>query len=265
MCDLTTNAFLSALRRFVARRGMVKELHSDNATTFKGAANELHQVYKMLKQNETYRKSIFDWSADNGMIWRFIPPRAPSSGGLWEAAVKSTKHHLLRSIGTTSISYENMLTLLAQIELCLNSRPLIPMSEDPCDLEVLTPRHFLVGSSMQAVPDIDYSSIAPNRLKEFQLVQRNVRCIWQRWQKEYVQQLQARCTLKVEELKENQLVLIKEDNVHPTIWPRGRIVKLHPGKDGVIRVVTLRTAPEKYIVRPATRLALLPYPLQSDH
>lgn len=58
---------------------------------------------------------------------------------MWEAAVKSAKHQLLREIGNTNVSYEDMSILLAQIEMCLNSRPLVPIPSDPLDVEVLTP------------------------------------------------------------------------------------------------------------------------------
>ncbi|XP_035918682.1 uncharacterized protein LOC118516961 [Anopheles stephensi] len=263
--DLTSTAFLSALRRFVARRGKVAELHSDNATTFKGAAHELHRIYRMLKIDEGDRRAIFDWCAENELVWKFIPPRAPHFGGLWEAAVKSAKRHLLKTIGVRSVTQENMLTLLAQVELCLNSRPLIPISDEPTDLEALTPGHFLIGSSMQHVPQVDLSKISPNRLKEYQLVQRQMQEIWARWYPEYLQQLQARAKHANNtpvKLEVNQLVIVKEDNTPPAVWPKGRITALHPGKDGVVRVVTLRVGTGKEIVRAVSRIALLPNPIE---
>ena len=82
-------------------------------------------------------------------------------------------------------------------------------------------------------------------MKEYQLVQKHMQNIWARWYPEYLQQLQARakhCNGQSVSLQETQLVIIKEDNMHPTSWPMGRIVAVHPGKDGVVRVVTLRTA-----------------------
>ncbi|XP_062538826.1 uncharacterized protein LOC134207124 [Armigeres subalbatus] len=170
--DLSTPVFLATLRRFVARRGRMSEIHSDNGTAFKGAANELHRIYEMLKTNQADRKQIQDWCATNEVVWRFIPPRAPNFGGLWEAAVKSAKNHLLREIGHANITYEDMCTLLTQIEMCLNSRPLVPIPTDPADLEVLTPGHFLVGTSLQAIPDRNLCDIPDNRLTHFELTQK---------------------------------------------------------------------------------------------
>ncbi|XP_055633267.1 uncharacterized protein LOC129773651 [Toxorhynchites rutilus septentrionalis] len=258
--DMSTPAFMAALRRFVARRGKMKEIHSDNGTAFKGAANELHRLYAMLKSNQTERKQIHDWCAENEIIWRFIPPRAPHFGGLWEAAVKSAKHHLLREIGNVNVGYEDMCTLLAQIEMCLNSRPLVPIPTDPSDLEVLTPGHFLIGASFQAVPENNLCDIPDNRLTHFELAQKRFQRIWSRWAPEYLQQLQSRVTRSKPPvtIKPGAVVVIKDDNLPPIQWPLGRITKVHPGKDGVVRVVTLKTASSEAIVRPVAKIALLP-------
>lgn len=154
-----------------------------------------------------------------------------------------------------------MLTLLAQIEMCLNSRPLTPLPDDPPDLEVLTPGHFLVGSSMQAVPEADLKEIPDNRLTSWELTQKRFQTIWSRWYPEYLQQLQSRATKGCNPpvaVEVGRIVVIKEDNIPPASWPLGRIIKCHPGRDGVVRVVTLRTATAREVVRPVARIALLP-------
>ncbi|XP_062558238.1 uncharacterized protein LOC134223117 [Armigeres subalbatus] len=80
--DLTTAAFLAALRCVDARRGRISELHSDNATTFKGASHALNRMYRMLQVDNNDRDRIFNWCAENEIRWKFIPPRAPHIGGL---------------------------------------------------------------------------------------------------------------------------------------------------------------------------------------
>ncbi|XP_062538337.1 uncharacterized protein LOC134206623 [Armigeres subalbatus] len=260
--DLSTPAFLAALRRLVARRGRIVELHSDNATTFKGASHALNRVYRMLKTEAADRNQIFDWCSGNEITWKFIPPRAPHFGGLWEAAVKSAKNHLLKVVGNVNLAYEDLLTLLAQVEMCLNSRPLTPIPEDPTDLDVLTPGHFLVGSNLQAVPESNWKETADNRLDHWDRTH-NLQQIWSRWYPEYLQQLQSRATKGCNPpvtIEVGAIVIIKEDNVPPANWPLGRIVKLHPGKDGIVRVVTLKTANANEVVRAVARIALLPTP-----
>jgi len=66
-------------------------------------------------------------------------------GGLWEAGVKSMKFHLLRVAGNAKLTYQRFNTLLCQIEALLNSRPICPLNNNPDDLQVLTPGHFLIG------------------------------------------------------------------------------------------------------------------------
>ncbi|XP_011859827.1 PREDICTED: uncharacterized protein LOC105557253 [Vollenhovia emeryi] len=89
--DLSTDAFIATLRRFIARKGLFSQILSDNGTNFVGAAKHLKELYEFLIKEQ---KSIESELAEHRIKWRFIPPRAPHFGGLWEAAVKSTKRHL---------------------------------------------------------------------------------------------------------------------------------------------------------------------------
>ena len=114
------------------------------------------------------------------------PPKAPHFGGLWEAAVKVAKKHLYQQLGNAMLSFEDMATVLAEIEAAMNSRPLTPLTEDPNDLAVLTPAHFLIGRTLSALPDIDVSQIPINRLNHYQRLQHRV----QQWRAEYLQELQ---------------------------------------------------------------------------
>ena len=106
------------------------------------------------------------------MRWHFNPPKASHFGGLWESAIHSAQKHFFRVLGKTTLPQDDMETLLCQIECYLNSRPLVPLSDDPSDLEPLTSGHFLVGSNLKAVPDNKLEEIPSNRLKRYQLVQK---------------------------------------------------------------------------------------------
>lgn len=176
---LSTEKFIAALRRFMARRGVCREIHSDNATNFKGADRELQELFKAGKNT----KPATEVMAECGLQWKFIPTRAPHFGGIWEAAVKSTKHHMKRVIGLSTLTFEEMSTLLAQIEACLNSRPLTQMSQDPNDYEALTPAHFLVGSSLLFPVETETLQDKPTQI---QVMKQH---FWRRWSKEYLSQL----------------------------------------------------------------------------
>ena len=149
--DLSTAACIAVLKRFVARRGVPEQIFSDNGTNFVGTRNELLKLKLILSKK---RNSVSQFVADIGTQWNMIPPRAPHFGGLWESGVKATKKHLKRIMGTTVLTYEEFQTLITQIEAILNSRPISPMSSEPNDLEPLTPGHFLMGTSPNALPDI---------------------------------------------------------------------------------------------------------------
>ena len=161
--SLTTEAFLAALRRFISRQGRPRTIYSDNGTNFQGAANQLHDLYKML-QSSSQMATVQDFFATEGCDWKFIPPHGPHFGGLWEAAVKSMKHHLRRTLGSHIATYEELCTLLAEIEACLNSRPLCALSSDPFNPTYLSPGHFLIGEPLTQLPSTDYTDVKCNRL-----------------------------------------------------------------------------------------------------
>jgi len=143
--DLSSGAFVAALKRFMVRRGRCVKIYSDNGTNFVGAQKELnipiHQSIPVL--------------AKGGVEWHFNPPSTPHFDGLWENTVKSAKHHLTRMLGEINLTMGELNTLLCQVEARLNSRPLTAMSHDPSESEALTPTHFLIGRPITLMPEVD--------------------------------------------------------------------------------------------------------------
>lgn len=165
--ELSTTAFLNALKRFVARRGRCAKLFSDNAKNFVGANNELKALIDMIKTN---RAPIDRFLTEQAIQWRFIPTYFPHMGGLWEVAIKAAKTHFKKVIGNTILSFEELTTIFAQIEAVLNSRPLCPISGDPQDYEPLIPGHFIIGDALNSFPESDSIDVPTNRLTRFQLL-----------------------------------------------------------------------------------------------
>ncbi|XP_014214533.1 uncharacterized protein LOC106643780 [Copidosoma floridanum] len=161
--SLTTYAFLAAFARFSARRGVPSSIYSDNATTFKGAAKELQA---MFAQSTSFVDTVASALFFQRVNWAFIPPRAPHFGGLWEAAVRSFKHHFLRVVSDAILMFEELATLASKIEACWNSRPLCPLSSNATDATALTPAHFLVGSLLLAFPEPHDDAKKPKRLND---------------------------------------------------------------------------------------------------
>lgn len=256
--DLTSNGFIAAYRRFVSRRGLPAHVYSDNGTNFVGAVKILRKSHEacLLK----VKADIIHNATQNNTEWHFIPASSPHFGGLWEAGVKSLKHHLRRTIGNSKLTYEELSTVLTQIEACLNSRPLAPLTTDPNDLTALTPGHFIVGNALLSAPDQDVLNENLNLLTRWQLVQRMAQSCSRRWKTEYLSRLQQRpkWTKRTQNVQVGDLVLIKDENTSPSLWPLARITEVHPGADSLVRVVTVRT-PKSIFKRSITKICPLPY------
>lgn len=255
--DLSSTSFLAALDRFISRRGQPSDIYSDNGTNFVGASKIIDDdMQKMIRQNPQLAAKEH---TNRAIQWHFIPPASPHFGGLWEAGVKSTKYHLRRIIGNGTCTFEELSTLLCQIECCLNSRPLCPLTNDPNDFEILTPGHFLIGRPLLSRQQPTTLNISPNRLEYWQRIYQQTQHFWKKWQSEYLSRLQQRPKWieKQHEIQINDLVLLKEENLPPSQWKLARIIDVHPGTDGIIRVATIRT-PTNILKRPIVKLCKLP-------
>lgn len=243
--DLSRDAFLAALRRFISRRGRCTRIHSDCGTNFVAASKFIADIMQHAVESEK-------------IDWRFIPPSAPHFGGLWEAGIKSVKNHLIRLVGDQILTYEELYTVFTQIEALLNSRPLSPISSDPNDLTALSPGHFLTLEPLTTVPDDDLTDKPTNRLNRWQLLQRLHQVFWKRWRNEYLHTLMQRQKWNKGQNKVNvgTLVVINEPT-SPIHWRLGRIIATHLGSDGVCRVATVKTAQGTF-KRPIVKLCPLP-------
>lgn len=236
--DLSSDTYLAALNRFIARRGKPANIFSDNGTNFVGACNELS---KFIKQNSDY---IASKSSELSIKFRFTPPYTPHFNGIAEGAVKSVKHHLKRVVSSANLTYEEMNTVLTQIESILNSRPLTPISSDPADFTALTPSHFLIGRTLMTLPSPRVeNNVALHTLSRYMRMQTLKTHFWNRFYKEYITDLQKRQKWSSQggQLKLGEMVLIKDDRLPPNQWLLGRVTSVHPGTDGVSRVADVLT------------------------
>ncbi|XP_058817780.1 uncharacterized protein LOC131681089 [Topomyia yanbarensis] len=264
VADLTSVACINAVKRFVARRGRVLELHCDNATAFVGADRELKAARQAFR--EQFRNKEWDnYCVNSGITFRFIPARSPHFGGLWEAGIKSFKYHFRRIMGCKAFNMDQLLTVVTQIESILNSRPLAPLSDSPDDISALTPGHFLIGEPLFSIPEPNLCELSSNRLSRLQDMKRSVQDLWRRWSRDYLSQLQQRSKWKqaTKDVCVGQLVLLKQDNTPPLQWPLGRIVDTTVGHDGHVRVVLVKTATGCY-KRAVTEISVLPVDPDED-
>lgn len=251
--DLTKESYIMTLRRFIARRGKPTELFSDNGGNFVAAAKDLSNF---LKGNH---ESFSEFATQEGITFNFIPAYAPHMGGIWEAGVRSAKFHIKRVMGNTHLTFEEISTLFAQVEAMLNSRPLCPLSSSPDDFLTLSPGHFIIGRPLNSLPAPALENHKEHALKRHARLEQIRQHFWNRWQREYVSELQLRTKWKTDKTKINigDLVLLQEDNVPPLSWRLGRVVRLYPGSDGISRVADIKTS-RSCVRRPLVRLCPLP-------
>jgi len=257
--DLTTDAFLAALKRFISRRGKPTCVYSDNGTTFVGANRKMKEFIQLIN-SERSQNAIKELLYSHDISWKFIPPHAPHFGGLWEAAVKSAKFHLYRVVGNANLTLEEAQTVLCEIEAVMNSRPLTPLSEDPNDFSCITPGHFLIGTALNSFPTPDLTEEKEGRLLRWQRVEQICQHFWRRWSAEYLHTLMERQkwrTSKGEKCEIGGLALIQQPGLGPLQWLLGRVEQVHPGADGVVRAATIKTA-RGNLTRPISKLAMLP-------
>lgn len=260
--DLSTNNFLLCLKRFIGRRGIPQRIFCDNATNFTGAHNKLKEIKQKMFSDDVISK-LKTFCTQSGFEFCFIPPRAPHFGGLWEAAVKSAKTLLLKNVSEAHLTFEELQTLIVEVEAVLNSRPIAPMSDDPNDGEALTPGHLLIGSALISIPDETFDCSKVPVLSRWQQISFLKQQFWQMWSRDYVLSLQQRSKWFKPQpnIKAGQLVIIHEDNTPPQQWPLARVTQAIAGSDGKIRVVDLKSTNGSFR-RPIHKLA--PLPSQED-
>ena len=244
--SLDTDSCIMALRRFQARRGAPVCVMSDNGTNFVGAERELREALEDLDQEK-----ITNELTARGVRWIFNPPAAPWFGGAWEALVKSVKRAMKVVLGDVLMVDEVFLTVIAEVEAMVNSRPLVygGSSDSPTDLSVITPNHFLHGRASSNVSPGEFNQ----RDSQFLADQ-----FWCRWSKEYVPQLVKRSKWNVahRNLRSGDLVLIVEKEAPRSQWRLGRVIAPIASEDGLIRSAEVLTK-SGTLTRPVGRLALL--------
>ncbi|MEO0684671.1 MAG: hypothetical protein AAFY76_06385, partial [Cyanobacteria bacterium J06649_11] len=254
--SLETDDFINALQRFISRRQKPKQLHSDCGTNFKGAAKELKESLKGLNQTK-----IGEFCTSKEIEWNFNPPSAPHMGGAWERLVRTVKTSMKFILKNLVLTEFQLITFITEVENIVKSRPITSVSEDPSDLEALTPNHFLKGfNNNNILANLNKEPIATTHRKRWKHIQICLEHFWSRWTKEYLPTLTTRNKWVEEKrnIKIGELVLLQTDAPRGQ-WPLGVITETIPGRDDRIRMAYVRTCNGTYL-RPVAKIYSLENP-----
>ena len=248
-----TDSFISAMLRFIARRGRPQVVCSDNGTNFHAGERELRAAHDGLNQ-----QWIDKYASQQEIKWIFNPPAAAHMGGVWERLVRSVKKIVSVLLSEQGVGHESFLTVVAKEESILNSRPLTQNPDDPTDAEPLKPNHLPMLKSNQAMPPGSFSKQDQYSRRRWRHVQYLHDVFWRRWLREYLPTLQIRhkWSSVCRDMKEGDLVLIVDENIPRRQWRLGRVVLVHRAKDGHVRSAVIKTR-SGHLTRPISKLCLL--------
>ena len=190
---IDTDSFIQALRRFIARRGMVREILSDNGKNFVGTANEYKKAFKEMehaKISEFLVTQSCDW-----ITWKRNPPSASHMGGVWERQIRSVRNVLSGLLIDHSqiLNDESFRTLLTEAECIVNSTPLTVESlSDPDSLPVSPINLLTLKTKVVLPPPGIFQRHDLYCRKRWRHVQHLANEFWSKWKKEFLSNLQPR-------------------------------------------------------------------------
>lgn len=244
LTSLTTEDFLQALKRFIARRGRPFVIFSDNGTNFKGTEN----LFQTIDWN-----NVQEYCTVDRLKWKFNPPAAPWWGGFFERLVGLVKRVLRKTLGRSSLTYCEMETMLCDCESIINSRPLTYISDDQNELAPITPAMFLQEIKENGVPELDVIETT-NLQKKFQYRTKLRQDLRKRFRSEYLGQLRQQAEKQNVTIQIGDVVMIENENAKRLDWPLAKVTELYPGRDGKVRLVGVSTANGGQYIKPMRRL-----------
>ena len=242
--DLTSDAFIMALRRFIAIRGPVSRIRCDCGTNFVGASNELQQALESMNQDEV-KSFLLKNSCDTEFL--FNPPSASHFGGVFErqiGTIRSVLSGLLIS-HSFQLTDECLSTFFHEVTAIINCRPLSLFNINDPESEPLTPNHLLTQKSKVIVsPPGEFVQSDLYLTKRWRRVQYLANQFWTRWREEYLESINRRSkwTKSKRNFAVNDIVLLCDDNVPRNSWRLAKVVEVLPSRDDLVRSVKIQLA-----------------------
>ena len=243
--SLRSDSFLNAYCRFIGRREPVQQLRSDQGTNFVDAKNELESALLEMNHDAIQREFLKDGC--DWINWKMNVPQASHMGEVWERLIRTTRSVLsamLKNHGK-QLDDESLRTLMVETEAIINGRPLTTVDlTGPDALDVLTPNRLLtMKSSVVMAPPGNFQQVDVYSRKRWRRVQHLSNEFWYQW-KRTSQSLQSRqkWSASYRNLKEGDLVILKDDNIPRNCWKLARVAETYPDEDGLVRKVKMAVA-----------------------
>ena len=251
--DMSTDSFINALRRFLARRGQVKKIKCDKGTNFVGTSNVMKDHIDDFEKVNKIKNELMN----RGIIWEFNPPTASHFGGAWERMIRTFRRILESLMGMQVMDDDSIQTLFCEIEAIINSRPLSVVSSDAKDVVPITPFKLLcLGEAPVKIGEVENSDCYSRR--RWKQVQYLADQFWRRWKKEYLVELQKRQKWfkKQRNVKVGDIVLMMYESRPRCHWPLAKVTDVKYSRDGLVRSVWVKSESKLY-ERPLTKLIMV--------
>lgn len=258
--SMTTDSFINAYRRFVCRRGPVRELRSDRGSNFIGGKNELDAALEEMDSSKISRELL----ESNCAFVRFKMnvPHASHMGGFWERMIRTVRYTLSALLVKNAQQQNDELlrTLMTEVEAIVNSRPLTYIDTTPDSLEPLSPSQILTLKSNVVLPPP--GNFAPQDIycrRQWRRVQYLANEFWTRWRTVFLslQQERKKWTHFRRNLKEGDVVLMVDDLLPRNQWLLARVIDCYQGHDGATRKVKVKVSDRSEYERPVHKLVLV--------
>ncbi|XP_052787345.1 uncharacterized protein LOC128222405 [Mya arenaria] len=258
--EMSSSAFINALRRFISIRGNVLQFRSDRGTNFVGATSDLGVDAVNIEDQRV--KGLLE---EKGTTWVFNPPHASHMGGVWErmiGVVRRALDSILTGHKLQNLTHDVLATLMAEVCAIVNARPLVPVSHDAEAPEILSPSMLLTQKSSSPISFNENLSIKDIYRAEWKRVQVLADQFWARWKSEFLNMLQNRqkWVTSKPNLKVGDVVLLKDSSTTRNQWPLAVVVEVYFSTDEKVRTVQVRSVSDgksSLFVRPITKLVLL--------
>lgn len=179
-------------------------------------------------------------------------------GGVWERLIRSIRKVLTSVANEQTLTDETLHTFMCLAENIVNSRPLSTVSDDPQDVNPLTPNHILMPRATPVIPFGVFDKKDMYVRRRWKQCQYLADLFWSRWRKEYMPTLQIRSKWlhRKRNLRVGDIVLLIDDQLPRNCWALGRVLETYAGHDELVRSVKVLTR-NNSLVRPVHKLCLV--------